>query len=96
MLRHTDDIFGSYILDSRPSSDFYYEAAKNKLVNLELLADENTNVIFNTAGDELIGDGYADQGGIGRQGKLMRLAGWIDLDSRVTVRPSTSICAPFF
>ena len=91
LLMHVDDIFGSYILDSRPSSDFNYEAAKNKIVNLELVADENPNIIFNTPGDELVGDGYADQGGVGRQGKLMRLAGWIDLDSRLTVNFPTII-----
>jgi DNA mismatch repair protein MSH5 len=79
---------GSYILDSRPSSEFYYENAKNKLVNLELSADEAPNIVFTTPGDELTGKatlGQVDLAGLGRQGRLMRLAGWIDLDSRLTV-----------
>jgi hypothetical protein len=84
-----DDIFGSYILDSRPSSEFQYENAKNKLVNLELSADEVPNIIFTTPGDELTGkaaDGQVKLAGLGRQGRLMRLAAWIDLDSRLTVQ----------
>ena len=86
--RILDDILGSYILDSRPSSEFYYENAKNKLVNLELSADEAPNIVFTTPGDELTGKGtlgQVDLAGLGRQGRLMRLAGWIDLDSRLTV-----------
>ena len=35
------------------------------------------------AGDS--GYHHGDQVGIGRQGRLMRLAGWIDIDSRLTV-----------
>jgi DNA mismatch repair protein MSH5 len=87
--RVLDDIFGSYVLDSRPSSEFHYENAKNKLVNLELSADEVPTIIFTTPGDELIGkaaNGQVELAGLGRQGRLMRLAGWIDLDSRLTVR----------
>jgi DNA mismatch repair protein MSH5 len=84
-----DDIFGSYVLDSRPSSEFHYENAKNKLVNLELNADEAANFIFTTPGDELTGRAANSQielAGLGRQGRLMRLAGLIDLESRITVR----------
>lgn len=87
--RILDDIFGSYILDSRPSSEFHHENAKNKLVNLELSADEVPNIIFTTPGDELTGkvaQGQLELAGLGRQGRLMRLAGWIDLDSRLTVQ----------
>lgn len=86
-----DDVFGSYILDSRPSSEFNYENAKNKLVNLELSVDETPNIIFTTPGDDLTGkagEGQIALAGLGRQGRLMRLAGWIDLESRLTVRYS--------
>lgn len=76
-----DDIFGAYILNAQPSGDFNYEAAKNKLVNLELNADEDPNIIFTTPEDNLAGD----QVGMGRQRRLMRLAGSVDLDSRLTV-----------
>lgn len=92
MNRILDDIFGSYILDSRPSSEFHYENAKNKLVNLELNADEVPNIIFTTPGDELAGKaghGQVELAGLGRQGRLMRLASWIDLQSRLTVSLSS-------
>ena len=82
-----DDIFGSYVLNAQPSSDFSYEGAMNKLANLELSADEGSNIIFTTPGDELATDPYGngDYGLTGRQGRLLRLAGWIDLDSKLTV-----------
>jgi DNA mismatch repair protein MSH5 len=79
-----DDIYG-YVLDSRPSSEFHYEAAKNKLVNLQLDDNETPRIIFTTPGDDLMGDAQADQVCTGRQGRLMRLAGWIDLDSKLSV-----------
>jgi DNA mismatch repair protein MSH5 len=79
-----DDIYG-YVLDARPSSEFYYEAAKNKLVNLEQSAGPAPSIMFTTPGDDLVGDAEADHSSTGRQGKLMRLAGWIDLDSKLTV-----------
>jgi DNA mismatch repair protein MSH5 len=84
-----DDIFGSYALNSRPSSDFNYVAAKNKLVNLELSANGTPSIIFTSPGEELTGGracDHAHPGSIGRQGRLMRLAGWIDLDSKLTAR----------
>jgi DNA mismatch repair protein MSH5 len=84
-----DDIFGSYVLDARPSSEFNYAAARNKLVNLELSANEALGIIFTSPGEELAGDATDDQahqGGIGRQGRLMRLGGLIDIDSKLTAR----------
>jgi DNA mismatch repair protein MSH5 len=83
-----DSIFGSYVLDSRPSPEFQFEAAKNKLINLDIASEDGPEIVFTTPGDDLIsgagyGQGHSDSGG--RQGKLMRLAGWMDLDSRLTV-----------
>ncbi|RFU35986.1 hypothetical protein B7463_g362, partial [Scytalidium lignicola] len=52
----TNDIFGSYIIDSRPSSEFCYEAAKNKLLNLELDRDDTASVVFTTPGEGLTPD----------------------------------------
>ncbi|KAG0649696.1 hypothetical protein D0Z07_3763 [Hyphodiscus hymeniophilus] len=76
-----NDILGSYILNAQPSGEFNYEAAKTKLVDLKMGADNASNTMFTTPEDNLIGE----QQGMGRQGRLMRLAGWIDLDSRLTV-----------
>ncbi|TVY85141.1 MutS protein-like protein [Lachnellula suecica] len=81
---HLDDVLGSYILDSHPSPDFKYETAKNKLIGLELNADEAPNIVFTVPGDDVVGEGIrGERGGTGRQGRLMRLAGWIDLDIQV-------------
>jgi DNA mismatch repair protein MSH5 len=85
-----DSIFGSYVLDSRPSAEFQFEAGKNKLINLDIASKHGPEIVFTTPDDDLISGGAHGQGhndfGVGRQGKLMRLAGWMDLDSRMTVR----------
>lgn len=75
---------GSYILDTRAAADFRYEAAKEKLINLDLI--DPPEIVFRTAGD----DGYSggEHSSIGREGKLLRLAGWLDLGSYFTVSPS--------
>jgi DNA mismatch repair protein MSH5 len=83
----TDDILGSYILDSRASSEFGEEKAKDKLINLELSVDNAPNIIFATAADGATAGPGLEDGVMGRKGKLLRLASWIDLDSRVTVCP---------
>jgi DNA mismatch repair protein MSH5 len=85
-----DDIFGSYVLESRISNDFSYEAAKNKLANLDILGVHSPEVQFATPGDHLGGNltqiyRSCDVSGAGRQARLMRLAGCIDLQSHVAV-----------
>jgi DNA mismatch repair protein MSH5 len=82
------------VLDSRPSVEFQFEAAKNKLINLEFISEHGPEIVFVTPGDDLIARGAYGQGhndsGVGRQGRLVRLAGWMDLDSRLTVCSFTS------
>ncbi|KAF7936017.1 uncharacterized protein EAE98_002236 [Botrytis deweyae] len=83
-----NDIFGSYILDSRPASEFYYETAKNKLASLGIEGPRGAGMMLATPDDELAGNhthDQADLSGKGRQGRFMRLAGWIDLESRISV-----------
>ena len=80
----SDDVFGSYILDSRPSSEFRYDTAKDKLVNLELGEDRPPSMILTTPGDELEAT-YGEGSLGGRQGRLMRLAGRVDLGSKLSV-----------
>ena len=82
------------MLDSRPSSEFSYESGKAKLANLELNSDAPPDIVFTTPDDECSGGSEGNIGVMGRQGKLMRLAGWVDLDSRLTVSCATisSIC----
>jgi len=77
-----------YVLEIRPSPEFGYEAGKNKLVNLGLGSDAESQVSFLTPGDT---DAYDDQNGgndtgyTGRQGILLRLSGKIDIESRLTI-----------
>jgi DNA mismatch repair protein MSH5 len=75
-----------------PASEFSYEGAKNRLVSkLDLTIDDAPKIAFTTPGDEFGGGSYAPgTDGLGRQGRLMRLAGWIDLDSKLTVSLSNT------
>lgn len=72
-----------FLLDVRPPSEFYYGAAKNKLMTLRLGEEDGPQVSFNVPGDDL--GGCDDNGTLGQQGQLLRLAGWIDIESRTTV-----------
>jgi len=84
--RALDDVFGSYVLDSQQSTDFKFGSAKNKLVNLELGVDETPKIVFAVPGDDMTGEAIrGEHSSTGHQGRLMRLAGWIDLDSCLTV-----------
>ncbi|KAL9585794.1 MAG: hypothetical protein Q9212_001307 [Teloschistes hypoglaucus] len=82
------DFAAPYLLEVRPSPEFGYEAGKAKLCNLRLNSDDAPFVAFVTPGDA---DSYQEyEGGHepghnGHQGKLLRLAGHIDLESRLTV-----------
>lgn len=77
-----------YLLECRPNSEFGYESARNKLVNLRIGQPDGPNVTFVVPGD-ILGHEHdcmgGDAGFAGRQGQLLRLAGWINLESRLTV-----------
>lgn len=76
-------IRGAYILRTVGSLEFSYESAKSHLLSLNLDSLSPQTMHFNTvSGSEA--DGERDMDGQ-RQGKLMRLATWIDLDSRFSV-----------
>ena len=78
-----------YILEVRPSPEFGYEAGKNKLVNLNLGSGTESQLAFIIPGDiESYGDNNNnsdDKGYVGRQGKLLRLSGMVDIESRLTI-----------
>ncbi|KAH8808297.1 muts domain V-domain-containing protein [Xylogone sp. PMI_703] len=84
----TNEIFGSYVIDSRPSSEFHYEAAKSKLLNLEFSRANGPTFIFTVPGEDLTTDIVHDtahrekSGPVGRQ---MKLGGWIDFEWRLTI-----------
>lgn len=71
----------SYLLEVRPSSEFGYEGAKSKLVNLDLESETGPGIHFIVPGDILADD----DGGARRQEHLLRLASWVDIESRLTV-----------
>ena len=57
---------------------------------LKLGEDDGTRVSFNVPGDHL--GGHDDEGAHGQQGQLLRLAGWVDLESRMTVSGMSGLC----
>lgn len=79
-----------FLLEVRPPSEFYYDAARSKLVKLRLGEKHGTQVRFNVPGEIAAGNHIDDDNVAGQQGQLLRLAGWIDVDSRVTVRSHPS------
>ncbi|KAF2198323.1 hypothetical protein GQ43DRAFT_465698 [Delitschia confertaspora ATCC 74209] len=75
-----------FVLELRPPSEFSYEAAKSKLENLRLGDDNAPGLTFVVPGEAPITQNFED--GItsaGQQGQLLRLSGWVDLESRLTV-----------
>ncbi|KAL9609329.1 MAG: hypothetical protein Q9167_005895 [Letrouitia subvulpina] len=78
----------SYTSDIRPSPDFSYEAAKNKLADLFTALHDESQVAFLTPEDACVYNDYnetSEAGPNGRQGKLLRLSTHVDLESRFTV-----------
>lgn len=77
-----------YLLECRPNAEFGYEAARNKLVNLRMGQPTGPKVTFVVPGDIVAHEDISTnlEGGFaGRQGQLLRLAGWINMESRITV-----------
>lgn len=77
-----------YRLDHRPNPEFSYDGAKNKLVNLQSIPTDREQVRFLIPGESLTyddGQDYDEFGSTNRQGKLLRISGWINIDSRVSV-----------
>ncbi|KAF3000149.1 MutS protein msh5 [Curvularia kusanoi] len=71
-----------FLLDIRPSGEFCYDAAKTKLMTLRLGEIDGTQLNFVVPGDHVAAH---DDDAPGQQCQLLRLAGWIDVESRVTV-----------
>ena len=72
----------------RPSAEFEYEAGKNKLAGLKLRSDAERLGTIITPGSHNAYEDYEDHnevGSSGHYGKLLRLAGCVDLESRLTV-----------
>lgn len=62
---------------------------------MDLGTEGRSTVVFTTPEEDLMGDNrYGNEcqnGGAGRKGRLMRLAGWIDLENEVSVGGSLAL-----
>ncbi|KAK3616211.1 hypothetical protein LTR56_026103 [Elasticomyces elasticus] len=77
-----------YMPECRPGAEFGYESARNKLVNLQLGQQGGPRVTFVVPGDVMTEQedfNNPEAGFAGRQGQLLRLSGWINVESRTTV-----------
>ena len=76
-----------YIIELRPSSEFNYEAGKNKLINIHIASDSD-HPMFITPGNANNYEGHDNRyeaGFTGYQGNLLRLAAKVDIESRLSV-----------
>lgn len=83
-----EDFAAPYLLEVRPSQEFGFESAKVKLSNLHLTSKTVPRMAFTTPGDAELYEDYIESTEpeyTGRQGKLLRLSGIVDLESRLTV-----------
>lgn len=77
-----------YLLECRPNAEFGYDSAKNKLVGLRIGQRGGPAVTYVVPGDVVTHADDFDEGegsSAGRQGQLLRLSGWINLESKWTV-----------
>ncbi|KAI0914150.1 putative MSH5 protein [Ustulina deusta] len=76
------DFPGAYILRNLNSTDFRYETGKNKLADLYLGMDGPQSMLYSTVVDDTV---LEDQSRGSRQGQLMRLATFVNLDSQLSI-----------
>lgn len=88
-IRAGDPFSLPFVLDMRPGNEFGHEAGKAKLANLRLGDRNGAQISFVLPGHVDAGFSHfddADDGDTSRQQtQLMRLAGWVSTESRVTV-----------
>lgn len=74
-----------YLQELRPPSEFYYDTAVSRLVSLRVGDENGGHFSFNTPGHLNVINSPTHEGDASHQGDVLRLAGWINLESRVTV-----------
>ncbi|KAF3764856.1 hypothetical protein M406DRAFT_259223 [Cryphonectria parasitica EP155] len=82
---HNEDFRGAYILRTLGSSKFNYESAKSHLMNLDLDALGSRTMHFNTVAEEEADSAVGGQSGSHGHARLLRLATFVNLDSRFSV-----------
>ncbi|KAI5865013.1 hypothetical protein GGS23DRAFT_557266 [Durotheca rogersii] len=76
----------AYILRTLNSADFRYDSGKEKLLGLDLGTPNRQSILYTSVVDDAVGDVDSSDGERNsRQGRLMRLATSINLDSLLTV-----------
>ncbi|PVI07070.1 hypothetical protein DM02DRAFT_649014 [Periconia macrospinosa] len=86
--QHRNEYRLSFLFELRPPNEFSFEAAKNKLSHLMLHDVHQLQCNFAMTGDAVLSDtaGVGETSdGHGQQGRLLHLAGLIDMDSRLTI-----------
>jgi DNA mismatch repair protein MSH5 len=85
---HRDVTRLPYLLECRPTAEFGYDSARNKLLSLGIGQQGGPSVTYITPGD-VVHDEHVFEGDedrfVGKQGSLLRLPGWINMESRLTV-----------
>jgi DNA mismatch repair protein MSH5 len=92
----TDQMQLPYLLQSRPNAEFGYDSAKNKLVGLNIGQPGGPTLNYTVPGDVITQNDGGQNGNqhlSGRQGALLRLAGWINMDSKLTVGCAGAVLA---
>ncbi|KAI2621077.1 muts domain V-domain-containing protein [Hypoxylon sp. NC1633] len=80
------DLQSAYILRSLNSTDFRYDSGKEKLLGLDLETPGRQSILYTSVVDDTVNDnGEIEAQENSRQGRLMRLATSINLDSRLTI-----------
>jgi DNA mismatch repair protein MSH5 len=83
----TGDARGAYILRTLKTADFEYNAARDKLLGLQIQSSGKETMLYTSVADEsadaYAGDREGQQGSM--QASLMRLGTSLNLESRLTV-----------
>lgn len=75
-----DEFATTYRILIRPTAEFSYDSARGRLLAINIGEDSGPSLTLQTPGDI-----HDISGGQQRRGNLLRLAGWINVESRVTV-----------
>ncbi|KAK4507319.1 hypothetical protein PRZ48_001054 [Zasmidium cellare] len=81
----TDQTRLPYLLECRPPADFAYQAARDKLVEQRIGQQDGPAVSYVVPGEVLARDEGDEADGDGPTGQLMRLHGWINMDSKMSI-----------
>lgn len=94
--RNTESSRFTYRLECRPNVEFSYEAARNKMANLQIGQQHGAIITYTVPGDVIscdIDPDNPDGTATCAQGQLLRLAGWVDMEARLTVGCAGAVLA---